>query len=304
MIIRRLFLFLFFVSIINLSQAQNKIIAVVNDEAITEKELRDYLNMVKLKLSEEYQGQYPEEEFIKEKESALDRLIEDRLIIQEAKKKQIEIPEALIDRKVDEFASRFVNKQDFENSLLQQGLTISSLKKKAKEQFLMRQIINDEIRSKIQVLPYEVTDYYNLHKEEFKSKLSVDYRALKFSQHVQAYLALEELKKSQDFESTIAKYSQNLAQGTITKDQSRKELGSIFELKEKEISAPILIGEEYYLFIIDKINPEKVLSIDEIKDKIWQNIYQEKFEKEIFEWFNTLKEKAVIKILDSSLSGS
>jgi len=68
----------------------DKIVAVVNNKVITEKEVSDYLEMVRLRLSLEYKDKDKfNRTFAKEKKTALDGLIEDRLVVEEARKMKI-----------------------------------------------------------------------------------------------------------------------------------------------------------------------------------------------------------------------
>ena len=86
---KRIISSLFLVSLILLSTgylyALDKVIAVVNSEVITQKDLADFLNFMRLQYSRQFQGKALEEKVDSMKKDLLQRLIEDRLILQQAK---------------------------------------------------------------------------------------------------------------------------------------------------------------------------------------------------------------------------
>ncbi len=62
--------------------AQDKIAAIVNNDIITQKDLDDFLNFMRIQLSQDYSGKELENKIQAMKPDLLDRLIEDRLILQ------------------------------------------------------------------------------------------------------------------------------------------------------------------------------------------------------------------------------
>ncbi|MBN2120145.1 MAG: SurA N-terminal domain-containing protein [Candidatus Omnitrophica bacterium] len=300
---KKIFTFLVILFICNIAFCQHKIVAVVNDDVITDKELKDFLNITKFNLpleSAAINDIQMQQTYEQEKSFALQRLVEDRLIIQEARKSEIEIPEESIDKQIEGFLAQFPSRREFESYLAEKGLTISSLRKKIEEQTLMRYIVRLKIRDKIAITPYEITEYYKGHSDEFKSPLRVDYRALKFTQTFKAYQAHEELEKSGDIGAVLDKYKENRVSGTLSQKESRRELEEIFLLDENKFTSPISLDAELYIFVIDKKYPETQLALDEAKDRIWEILYQNKFQGLMKDWLKDLKETALIKIMPAS----
>lgn len=280
---------------------EDKIVAVANNKVITEKEVSDYLEMVKLRLSLEYKDKDEfNKAFAKEKKTALDSLIEDRLVVEEARKMKIQVPPELINKRLGEFISRFKYKEDFENSLIKRGLSISALKKKIEDKILMRQVINSEVKSKVEVSPYEVTNFYSSHKKYFMSPKGVRYKAFKFLQKTKAFQVYRELKKAKDAGIIADKYKDFLMEGVLYQDKVRSEFKGILLLKRGEVSEPIGLGGEFYVFLIEEDIPAKQRSLDEVKTAIWDALYQDKFNKALSKWLDGLKSKAVIKKIPSS----
>lgn len=289
---------IFFILISSSLFSADKIIAVLNNEVITEKEIRDYLNMLQFTLQDQYQGEELLREYRKEKEKALDVLIEQKLIIQEAKRKKIEIPQEWIDKKLDTLISGFKNHISFEEYLADRGLTIDKIKQIIKNQLLVRQIINEEVSSHIKIFPSEVTSYYKEHFSEFYQPQEISYIALKFKSKYQVYQVYEEVRSSSHPEEVFEKYKDKSISGKINKEGARDELKGLFRLNKGAITEPIKIDEAFYIFRILEKKPQKIIPLSEVKETIWRKIYKEKFNKRLKEWINSLKEKAYIKIVN------
>lgn len=290
-----------FFLVMNVAYASEKVVAVVNEEVITSKELKDFLDLLKVRLSLEYNDEADLlRAYNRQKQEALENLIEDRLIIQEAKAEKIEIPQERIDQKLEEFTSRFMSQQHFEETLRNQGLSFDSLRQKITEQLLIRGIIDEKVKARIEISPSDITNYYRTHREEFTLPDCIDYRFLKFVQKTRAYQVYEELTKAEDVGQALDEYSQILIKGTLTKGETRPEVEHLFNLEEGQFSAPLEIDDEYYIFIVDRKKPQSFCSIAEVQDKVWNIVYQDKYIEKLSLWIESLKEKAVIKKLNHS----
>ena len=147
------------------------LLAVVNDEAITVKDLQGYLNGIYAQLRIEGRPEQEAREIMTEYQAkGIDQLIEDKLVLYAADQAGIQIRPKVIDDRVDEIKKKYPSYQDFLNALKQEGLTVSDVRKKIENQFKGQVIINSEVRSKITINPQEVTAYFNAHADEFTLK--------------------------------------------------------------------------------------------------------------------------------------
>ncbi len=105
---KKIFLFLIFTTYYLLTTtyyplfAQDKIVAIVNKDIITQKDLNDFINFMRVQLSTQYQGKQLESKIQSMKLDLLDKLIEDRLILQKAKKDNMGIDPDRIKAKINE----------------------------------------------------------------------------------------------------------------------------------------------------------------------------------------------------------
>ncbi|MBI4387468.1 MAG: SurA N-terminal domain-containing protein, partial [Candidatus Omnitrophica bacterium] len=71
-------------------QLVDRVVAVVNQEAITQSELDELFYPIHGQLSEAYQGSELKEKLLDARKKLLSQLIEDRLVLQEARKRGVE----------------------------------------------------------------------------------------------------------------------------------------------------------------------------------------------------------------------
>ena len=100
--------------------------------------------------------------------NGLTRLIENKLIVDEADRMGMEINKDVVNERLEEMKGTYDSEQDFLESLVSEGLTVTDLKKRIIEQMKSQFIIEREVKSKIFVTPKEITEHYQSHIDEFQ----------------------------------------------------------------------------------------------------------------------------------------
>ena len=152
------------------AEEASKIIVKVNSQIITSRDLDEYCKVLSYRFldgSEEISAD--DEEFRKE---ALERLIEDTLILDKAKQEDIEISPFRIERKVEQLISSYSSREDFQESLEEKGLTIALLRKRIEDQYRLSDIVDKYVRFRVGVSPKEISSYYSEHLDEFYSPIA------------------------------------------------------------------------------------------------------------------------------------
>ncbi len=277
------------------AETADKILAVVNKHVITQVDMRNYLEGLHFRLSQQYRGSQLDKVYKKEAKSALADLIGDILIVEEAEKEKIDIPQEMVEARFLQFRKSFSSPDEFDAYLRQTGTSISDIKKKIKRQLLIREFINRKVRPTIEIKPSEITNYYRTHQEQFRHPKEIEYESLKFESKVSAENALAEIKK-EGFAKAKQDYPQQFLNGSINMRQCRSELLPLFSLKEGDCSDIIEVGDSYFIFYVKKVRPERLISLKEAQTTIWEIIYQDKFAHKLDGLIEELKKKAVIKI--------
>ncbi len=278
--------------------AQDKIIAIVNNDVITQKDLKDFENFMRMQLSAEYQGQDLEKKIQSMKAELLDKLIEDRLIIYETKKKDIKVDVNRIKAKINDIRKHYASDAEFQESLKSQGMVQADLESRIKEQMLIYSIIESVIKSKISISPSDITVYYEKNPEQFKSPKEWDLDALAIESADLASRIHELIKSGKSFDETAKENSLPIRKINMAEGQFKKDLESLVSLlKPQDISESIKIENKYYIFKMNKITPDRQQSLAESMENIYNFLYGKQMQEEMTKWLDNLKKKAYIKIM-------
>ena len=109
---------------------QDKIIAIVNSEIITQSEVEELLAAFYLQMPAEFSDARKEEELMRMQGTVLERLIEDKLILAEAKKQEIKVPSESVEERLSEIRKGFKDDVEFSDALANQGITPADFKKR------------------------------------------------------------------------------------------------------------------------------------------------------------------------------
>ncbi|KPK97420.1 MAG: hypothetical protein AMJ95_09050 [Omnitrophica WOR_2 bacterium SM23_72] len=284
--------------------AQDRIIAVVNNEAITQKDLDDFVNFTRLQLSREYTQAEIEKRTSSLRKDLLEKLIEDKLILQEARATNTRIDENRVKARIYEIKRRYPTEADFQNDLARQGLVQADLEKRIREQMLMFVTVEANVQDKIMVRPEEVTDFYNKNMKDFVTEeerecdiiiLDTDKEtsAREFQRLFRLGLSLEELKEK--FPLSIDKITAK-GEGRLRQDITEK----IYSLNLGEISEPLKVNDKYYIFKLLKITPPRQLALSEVQGIIQNYLFDTKMQEQFEKWLNGLKKKAYIRVMEDS----
>ncbi len=284
---------------------EDAIIAVVNDDIITLKNLKDYIHSLFTQLKMEGRRDSEIQSIMQGMErDGIVRLIEDKLILTEANRIGLEVRPEIIDQRLAEIKQAYKSEQDFLKALLAEGATISELKTKLNDQFKIKFMVEREVRSKVVVNPQEVTDYYKKNFESFQQPAKVELLSIYIpknndidSARQQAKDILLQVIEGKDFKVLMDTYSLGTPVGTIAKGQVLPAIeNAVFGLKEGEVSKIIELEEGLYIFKAIKQTPHQIATLDEVKDIITEKIFQDKFRERFNIWIQELKKQAYIDI--------
>jgi parvulin-like peptidyl-prolyl isomerase len=291
----------------------NRIVAVVDNEVITQSEM-DKRKTLMLKQMEQFRSSsdsISEEGYKELEETILGKLITDRLILQEARRQQIEVTEAQIEEKIKNVKKNFPSRESFEESLSESGLTIEDLKKSYELELIMEKIFFGRVRHEIVVNPREVDEFYAQHKEEFVSPETVKLSNILIKKEgrsaeevvakLEAIISL--LREGADFKEIVQKYSEgaNAFKGGEMGEIKRGELSGqvediIFSLKPGQISEWIETSSGFYLFKIKEHSSPQPLDFSQAQTQIKNILFNQKMHEKLDKWIASLKEKAYINI--------
>jgi len=283
--------------------AKEQILVIVNQEAITTKDFNDFLNFMRIQFSADEKNKTEEEveEKLKYiKDDLLQKLIEDKLILQEAKKQKINIDKNIIQKRIESIRKHYPTDTEFQEALYRQGLTLSDIEKKIEEQLLIYNAIDKNVKSRISIHPQEITAFYESHYQDFIEPEKRDI----------LIFILDDYKKAQDAYAQINGQSQpdaleKLSLKTkelkdIERGQLKKEFDEIvFALAENCPSQIIASDDKYYIFWVKKITPAQNKSLAEVKQEIYDMLFEKKMQDNLKNWLDELRKKSYIEIKEN-----
>ncbi len=320
--VRRIFLFttLFLISAYSAwaqKQLVDRVVAVVNDEAVTQSEIDVFLHPLYDQLKEQYQGEELASQLNEIRLKLLNQIIEDRLVYQESKNRGITVDESEIDHMVEEAKTKLPPGTDFQTTLTSQGFSLSQLRENYRRQIAIRRLHDMEIRSQVVVSPQEIEDYYKNRQSEFAEEESLKIRSVTIRKNEEAIkkgLAddaakqkIESIRKrileGESFEKLARELSEDAnakeggAAGWIKRGSMLSSIDqALFELKAGGISPVLETSVGYHVFKTEERKTSRIPPLEEVRDKIRGVIFQQKARKRFDEWMNQLKTQAYISI--------
>ncbi|MBF0593904.1 MAG: peptidyl-prolyl cis-trans isomerase [Candidatus Omnitrophica bacterium] len=281
------------------------ILAVVNDEVVTVKDLKEYMKSVYAQLRIE--GRSPQEinEVMAQYENkGIEQLIEDRLVLSAADKAGIIIRPKAIDDRLEEIKKKYSSYQEFLEAINKEGMTITEIRKKIENQIKGQAMVNTEVRTKVYVNPQEVTEYYSAHASDFSNKARVYIETIfvksafgKDDARKKIDAALAAVKGGMDFKAALAQFSELPSVGEIDIDQLRPEFKErIDQMKEGDVSEVIEVPNGFYVIKLGGRTDASSVSLKDVKDRIYQELFENKFRDRFKTWIDGLRKKAYVEV--------
>jgi peptidyl-prolyl cis-trans isomerase SurA len=296
------------------AEVVDKIVARVNDEIITLSDLNHAFESYRKRVEESYKGPDLTKAMAEARRFVLDRMIEQTLVEQQAKKAGISVKdEEVMDSINDYLARRKITMQDLLKSLARDGSSIEEYKKDTRTQITTMTLIRREIKSKIMITEEELGAFYLKHREDYEGKEAVRIQQIlvPFPENVdpaakatlknEADELYKRLAAGESFDTLAARYSHGPAAGAGG-DVGFVERGMIFpavekvafSLKKDEISPVIESPIGFHIVKLIDRRGAGIMPLESVRVEIQAKIENEKMEKKYVEWIAELRSKSHI----------
>ena len=290
------------------ARAQNVedgIIAVVNDEVVTFKDLQDYIRQTYASMAAQGVPEDQVKEMMAElQNNGLKQLVEDKLILSRANAIGIEVRDKLVDQRVEEIKAKYASEQVFLDALVKNGATVTDLRDKILAQLKIKYVIDHEVKSKVFVNPQEVTEFYEQNKDSFLKSRRVNLDSIyitfiddKEAARARANEALALIKEGKDFEEVAKQYSDSSSIGVVEEGQFLPDIEKVvFSLTQGQVSDSVETDKGIFIFKLKGEIPAQVAELREVKSQIYDLLYREKFQERFEQWLGKLQKKAYVEI--------
>jgi peptidyl-prolyl cis-trans isomerase C len=245
---------------------ENKVLAVVNGQEITEQDLQ----MTAMRFPRERQGFLATEEG---RQQLLDQMISFELMYIDAKENGME---------------------NDENYLMQLEM--------AKKEILIQSAIS-KIMTEVVVTDSEVEDYYKANENLFLNQETVSAKHILVDTAEKAAEIMEEIAKGKSFEDAAAEYSscpsseQGGTLGAFSRGQMVPEFeDAAFAMEIGKVSEPVQTQFGYHLIKVEEKNVGSVKPFAEVRESIKNMLLQERQAFKFSQTVNSLKDKIKVEI--------
>ncbi len=293
----------------------DRVVAVVNKEIITLSEVEKRIPPLKEEIVTEHRLEKQERMQAVCRE-VLERLIEEKLIDQEAKRAGIKISSKDIEATVEEIKRRNnANQEDLEKALAVEGLTIETYKKQIEKGLQRQKLINWEVKVEEKPGEKELREFYQNNISRYRTNETYRPGQILFvipkgatpeeirEIRKRCQKVLEQIRNGEDFGEMALLYSED----TSNKDHGdlgyfrKGELLPVFEkealrLKVGEVSGIVRTDFGFHIIkLLDRKGTDP-LPFEEVNERVKADYYEGKMEKAFKQFLSTLKEKAIIEI--------
>lgn len=257
------------------SQVVDRIIAVVDHHVITQSDLDKALTAYKKEISQIKNPKEKQAKLARARQTVLQRLVNDKVYLEELDREGIRVSDGEVEERVVAVLTQEGKTLDqLEKELKKKGGTLEDYKDYIRKDLRQNKFLKKVIYPRIRVSDYELQEYYEKHKHEYKTYKKVRFleilitpesipqgeRPVPFMREL-----ITKLQKGGNFKTYAEKYSKGAFaskggdSGLVDTSELRKELADILtSLELNKVSTPIPSpeGGGYYIFkLIDRKEP-------------------------------------------------
>ena len=294
------------------AETVNRIVAIVNEEVITQADVASFLSA----MLEEGDPAPSGQEATAMQQAALQRLIDQRLILQDAKRSGIQVAPDEILARLERFRNQFASDEAFEGSLVDSGLSKEQLKLQLHDQLMVQKAIEAKVRSTVMVSPQEVAREIGAHPELAKAgdRVRASHLLIRVTESRSAQEAralIQRIKQQLDQRASFADLAKRYSEGPqadqggdlgwVAQGELMPELDTvIFSLQPGQVSEPLATRLGFHLVKVEERRTASSLSVSEAHRAVYQQLYQQKFQAALTRWVGELRRRAYLEIVGAT----
>ncbi len=296
------------VSIFAETKVLDKVVAVVNNEVITQQQLNQAISMI---TTQYQQAGQPVPDSATLRKNALDGLIAESLQIQVAKKNNVKITDVQLNKAITEIAQRNnLTVDQLKTELQKQGMSYSQYQAQIRKQMLISTLQQQALGGQVHVTDAEINEV--IKKAGTTAQGNTSYHVVDISLSVKddaseatwkeygnlANQLYAQLQQKTDM-ATLQKRFPNLQ----TQDLGWRELSgfpdvfvdSIKSLKANSYSKPIKTGNGFHILYLQEIKqPGQTISREQAR----QIAFQAQLQKALAKWIGELRAQSYVKVMN------
>jgi len=293
----------------------DRIVAVVNDDVITQHELESTVEGILKRYDKSIRPEDRDRVAAEARKALIARLVDDMLLRQEARRLGITVREEEVTNAIQEnLKRRNMSMDDLQQALAREGSSLEKHREATRNDLIRMRIMQREIRQRVSVTPEEIGAYYQEHRDEYEGKLRVRLQMIplpvpegadpqaRAEQRARAEAALKRIRAGEPFEvlANEARAGQPQTGGDLgyvekgTMHPSIEE--AAFSLKPGEVSDVIETPQGFVIIRALDRRGGGSLSVKATREDVEERLFRMKMEKKFEEWLAERRQKAHIEI--------
>lgn len=281
------------------------LIAMVNGTSVKEHQLRYRIQLETAAFGEEVLEDEPRIQKIKQ--STLDRIIQNLIILEWGKRNGILLGEEERAKGLNQLKRGYTDK-DFEAYLETKNVPYSEWSEIAYETLHVQKILSEEIYAKTAISAQEITNYYHQHLEEFRIQERVRARHIVTDTPEKADLIHARLMNGENFAklAVLHSISPDRSKGGDLGYFERGKRPAIFDeicfgLQIGQLSPVVKSDYGYHIFKVIDRAPAGHKSLTEVSTLIKERLFDSKTEATFKRWYEPIKASAQIFVNEEAL---
>jgi peptidyl-prolyl cis-trans isomerase SurA len=291
------------------------IAAIVNDDVITSRDVAKAAAL--LAKDAEKKGQSVPADQSQIRVTALNQLIEKKLIDQKIKELNIKVGDDELRQTIEDVKKQNnISQENLVSALQAQGISFEQYKTQLREQLERMKLMGQEVRAKIQVGEKEIRDYYDANRKKYGEEEVFRARHIFFRVNkdasaeeierikTHAQQILQEAKSGKDFAELARKYSDDPQAAKDAGDLGTFKQGDMLpaieetvdKMKAGEISGLVSTPAGFHIIKLEERSFGNAKPFDAVKGEIEDQLYKMKSEERFNQWLAELRKGAAIEI--------
>lgn len=242
----------------------------------------------------------------------LDQLIDQRLILQAARKRGLEISDPQITGELDRILKNFGSEAEFQTALAQRNMTMADVRRLVRINLTVRQLI--PLVAQVEISDAELRRLFADRRSRYDqpeqvkvSHILIRAASPEQEERVRQTITLirGRLARGEKFADMARQYSEDpgsrdrggdldvVSKGTLVPEFEKVA----FAMKPGEISEPVKTQFGYHIILLHEKKPARRATFEQVKPEIQQQLQQERQEGAFQRWLAAARKQATIRRL-------
>lgn len=275
---------------------RSEILAGVQGHEITKKEFRLKAGLYGLKAGS-----------AEEVEGFLNLLINDYVILEQAKKDKMKLTRQELDREISSFVPGYAEKE-IKKSLKKQGIKYAYWRRDIEEKIIRKKEISFVMKSRIKTEENDLKDFFWTNILEFRRLKKIWARQIVFDNEEKAREVVKLAREGRDFAVLAKKYSLS-SEAEEGGDMGYFSPGdmpgfineALLGLKKGDISTIVKSPYGWHIFKVEDISDAETPDFEEVRGEVLERYFDQKKDEYFGVWMEELRKKTDIRINEENL---